>query len=331
MIVNRPTISVIVPVYNAEKVLCRCVTSILHQSYSDFEILLINDGSSDSSGGICEQFSVEDCRVRVFHQVNGGVSSARNKGLSEARGEYLCFIDSDDWVDSDFFSLIIKSLRSHDMVFFGGRVEKLSGEQLGIMSPLSMQTSEDAFSDIVFSLFKNGILGYMCFMAIKLDLVRNNRIRFREDISIHEDSIFCYQCLFKASRIASLDIQPYHYVSYTGEKITLSSRIPDNYCYIVIERIKEMERLAVIKEIPFDKKEYILNHMKYWAWGKCLDWASVQPDPVLSIRFVIQKLSVIRDFSFPSLKGFWLSKLIHVGNPYVLLFCKRMIKRLNVK
>ena len=208
MIVNRPTISVIVPVYNAEKVLCRCVTSILHQSYSDFEILLINDGSSDSSGGICEQFSVEDCRVRVFHQVNGGVSSARNKGLSEARGEYLCFIDSDDWVDSDFFSLIIKSLRSHDMVFFGGRVEKLSGEQLEIMSPLSMQTSEDAFSDIVFSLFKNGILGYMCFMAIKLDLVRNNRIRFREDISIHEDSIFCYQCLFKASRIASLDIQP---------------------------------------------------------------------------------------------------------------------------
>ena len=260
MIVNRPTISVIVPVYNAEKVLCRCVTSILHQSYSDFEILLINDGSSDSSGGICEQFSVEDCRVRVFHQVNGGVSSARNKGLSEARGEYLCFIDSDDWVDSDFFSLIIKSLRSHDMVFFGGRVEKLSGEQLEIMSPLSMQTSEDAFSDIVFSLFKNGILGYMCFMAIKLDLVRNNRIRFREDISIHEDSIFCYQCLFKASRIASLDIQPYHYVSYTGEKITLSSRIPDNYCCIVIERIKEMERLAVIKEIPFDKKEYILKN-----------------------------------------------------------------------
>ena len=108
MIVNRPAISVIVPVYNAEKVLCRCVTSILHQSYSDFEVLLIDDGSSDSSGNICEQFSVEDCRVRVFHQVNGGVSSARNKGLSEARGEYLCFIDSDDWVDSDFFSLIIK-------------------------------------------------------------------------------------------------------------------------------------------------------------------------------------------------------------------------------
>ena len=88
---------------------------------------------------------------------------------------------------------------------------------------------------------------------------------------------------------------------------------------------------AEIELIGVDKKEYILNHMKYWAWGKCLDWASVQPDPILSIRFVIQKLSVIRDFSIPSLKGLLLSKLIRVGNPYVLLFCKRMIKRLNVK
>ena len=331
MIISRPSISVIVPVYNAEKVLYMCVTSILNQSYSDFEILLINDGSSDSSGDLCEQFSVQDCRIRAFHQVNGGVSSARNKGLSEARGKYLCFIDSDDWVDSDFFSLIIKYLRSYDMVFFGGNVEKLSGEKLEVMSPLSMQTSNNAFSDIVFSLFKNGILGYMCFMAIRLDLVRNNHICFREDISIHEDSIFCYKCLSVASTIASLDIQPYHYVSYTGEKITLSSRIPDNYYYIVIERIKEMERLAVTWEMPFDKREYILNHMKYWAWGKCLDWASLQPDPISSIRFIIQKLSVIRDFSFPSLKGFWLSKLIRVGNPYVLLLCKRIIKRLNVK
>ena len=85
------------------------MTSILHQSYSDFEVLLIDDGSSDSSGNICEQFSVEDCRVRVFHQVNGGVSSARNKGLSEARGEYLCFIDSDDYVGSHYLSDMVEA------------------------------------------------------------------------------------------------------------------------------------------------------------------------------------------------------------------------------
>ena len=93
---NRPKISVIVPVYNAEKYLYNCINSILTQTFTDFELLLINDGSKDKSGEICEEYVAKDSRIRVFHKENGGVSSARNLGLREALGEYVVFIDADD-------------------------------------------------------------------------------------------------------------------------------------------------------------------------------------------------------------------------------------------
>ena len=100
-----PAISVIIPVYNVEQYLPRCIDSILAQTFTDFELLLIDDGSTDRSGGICDEYAKKDARITVFHKVNGGVSSARNVGLEHARGEWLAFVDADDWVDSDYLSL----------------------------------------------------------------------------------------------------------------------------------------------------------------------------------------------------------------------------------
>lgn len=98
----NPKISVIVPVYNTEKYLHRCIDSILAQTFTDFELLLIDDGSKDNSGTICDEYAAKDSRVRVFHKENGGVSSARNMGLDNASGEWITFVDSDDWVHEDF-------------------------------------------------------------------------------------------------------------------------------------------------------------------------------------------------------------------------------------
>ena len=97
-----PQISIVVPVYNVEKYLERCIDSILAQTFTDFELLLINDGSKDSSGLICDKYAEKDSRIRVFHKENEGVSRARNLGISNARGRWLCFIDSDDWVDKEY-------------------------------------------------------------------------------------------------------------------------------------------------------------------------------------------------------------------------------------
>lgn len=103
-------ISVIVPVYNTEKYLDKCIQSILSQTYTDFELLLIDDGSTDTSGVICDRYAKQDSRVRVFHQVNMGVTAARKKGVNNALGEFVCFIDADDYVTINYIDTFVKEL-----------------------------------------------------------------------------------------------------------------------------------------------------------------------------------------------------------------------------
>ena len=105
-----PLISIIVPVYNTEKYLHRCIDSILIQTFTDFELLLIDDGSKDRSGEICDEYAKNDSRVRVFHKENGGVSSARNLGLDNAKGEWISFVDADDYLNDDSLSILSQNL-----------------------------------------------------------------------------------------------------------------------------------------------------------------------------------------------------------------------------
>jgi len=105
-------ISIIIPVYNVEDYLARCLESILFQSFKDFEVLLIDDGSTDGSGKICDAYAQNDTRIRVIHKVNGGVSSARNVGLNNANGQYISFVDSDDFVHPCFLEFLYNSIKS---------------------------------------------------------------------------------------------------------------------------------------------------------------------------------------------------------------------------
>ncbi|HIY15958.1 MAG TPA: glycosyltransferase [Candidatus Intestinimonas stercorigallinarum] len=105
-----PKISIIVPVYKAENVLAKCVDSVLAQDFSDWELLLVDDGSPDGSGALCDDYAGQDDRVRVFHKTNGGVSSARNLGMAEAAGDYILFIDADDWIEPNACGTLLKAL-----------------------------------------------------------------------------------------------------------------------------------------------------------------------------------------------------------------------------
>ena len=108
----EPLISVIVPIYNAEQYIDRCIKSILKQTYSNLEVLLIDDGSSDGSSSICKQYELSDNRVHYYHQHNSGVSAARNKGLDIAKGEYIGFCDADDWIESDMYEVLYSMINS---------------------------------------------------------------------------------------------------------------------------------------------------------------------------------------------------------------------------
>ena len=129
---KQEMISVIIPVYNSEKYLHKCIDSVLSQSYTNFEVILVNDGSTDKSGAICDEYAEKDEKVRVFHKENGGVSSARNLGIEKAIGKYVCFIDSDDWVYDklleSFFSLD-KNLKK-SLVQQGFANERKNGEKI---------------------------------------------------------------------------------------------------------------------------------------------------------------------------------------------------------
>lgn len=109
-----PKISIIVPVYNVEKYLEKCVRSILAQTFTDFELILVDDGSPDSSGAMCDQFAKQDERVKVIHKENGGLSDARNAGIEIATGEYLGFIDSDDYIADDMYELLYTNIVKED-------------------------------------------------------------------------------------------------------------------------------------------------------------------------------------------------------------------------
>ncbi len=104
---DTPAISIIVPVYNAAEWLGRCVDSIIAQTFSDWELLLVDDGSRDSSGEICDRYAAADTRIRAIHQPNGGASRARNTGIDAARGTYVCFVDSDDWLETEYLADLI--------------------------------------------------------------------------------------------------------------------------------------------------------------------------------------------------------------------------------
>jgi glycosyltransferase involved in cell wall biosynthesis len=107
-------ISVIVPVYNVKEYLAKCLQSILEQTYKNIELICVDDGSTDGSGAICDEYAERDARVRVAHKVNGGVSSARNAGIELAQGDYIAFVDSDDWLDLDYFEQAVAILeREH--------------------------------------------------------------------------------------------------------------------------------------------------------------------------------------------------------------------------
>ena len=203
-------ISIIVPIYNAEQYLCRCVDSILSQSYEDFELLLIDDGSVDNSGVLCDEYAVNDSRVRVFHKKNGGVSSARNIGLMHARGEYITFCDSDDYVCEDWLLEYYKSLSSGHDLYIQGVVKITSNNEKNECVPIKMEGAIDR-KYLIASLYELGLLGYVWNKLFLKRLVDLNSLRFDEGSCCGEDLQFVVQYMEFVSSCVCISESHYMY------------------------------------------------------------------------------------------------------------------------
>ena len=125
---NTPLLSVIIPVYNVEDYVARCVDSVLNQTYGNLEVILVDDGAKDSSGDICDTLALKDSRVRVIHKENGGLSSARNVGLDMATGEYITFVDSDDWLEADGYEHLMELMERYQVKLVCGGNYDVDGQ-----------------------------------------------------------------------------------------------------------------------------------------------------------------------------------------------------------
>lgn len=190
-----PLISIIVPVYNTEKYLHSCIDSILSQTFTDFELLLIDDGSKDNSGAICDGYAAKDARVRVFHKKNGGASSARNMGLDNAKGEWISFVDSDDYVLPFFLETYMALCKDDTELCVSGIIPDYS-----ISSSFRIDKSsidyEGNVKDALFLLHNCQMIGSLCNKLFKKSIIESNSLYLNETFKFREDEDFllCYMC-----------------------------------------------------------------------------------------------------------------------------------------
>lgn len=204
----NPKISVIVPVYKAEKYLHRCVDSILAQTFTDFEVLLIDDGSPDRSGEICDEYAQKDSRVRVFHKENGGVSSARQCGIDNAQGEYTIHADPDDWVEPKMLEELYAKAKEDDadMVICDFFVNNKESQKYVSQQPSSLQHIEVAVE------LQSKLHGATWNKLIKRSCIIQNHVKFDYNLSFCEDLFYCTQLLLNPIKVTYLDKAFYHYI-----------------------------------------------------------------------------------------------------------------------
>lgn len=220
---ESPLISVIVPVYRVERELSRCVESLLVQSYTRLEILLIDDGSPDGSGALCDRYAAKDNRVRAHHQANAGVSSARNTGIELAAGEFLCFVDSDDEVEPDYIQAFVEGLEEEVDLVFQGICEIRNGKATRKVPPRQLFGSGE-LTEGISVINRQSMFGYVCNKLYRRSIIMEQGLRFRRDISLSEDRIFALEYMLHVRKMQLVDTCAYnYYLQTTGQTMRLRS------------------------------------------------------------------------------------------------------------
>lgn len=208
---TNPKISVIVPVYNAEKYLRRCVDSILAQTFTDFELLLVNDGSKDNSGAICDEYATKNSRVRVFHKENGGVSSARNLGLDNAKGEWVTFVDSDDYVLPVFLTTFVDLCKSNPDLCIQGIIPnyEISSEYKITQSSFNYKGNVEGAMSLLSNCQMTGALYNKMY---KNSIIRDNNLRLNEFFNYREDEEFLLRYMLLSQNVTATKEGGYVYI-----------------------------------------------------------------------------------------------------------------------
>lgn len=238
---NSPLISVIVPIYNVENYLPRCVDSIINQEYKNLEIILVDDGSPDNSSQICEEYAKKDNRVKVIHKENGGLSDARNAGMKIATGEYVSFIDSDDWVDAQFISTLYEGIKGGADI--AECATRLFDDNDNTLSTRGSKEGKISRSDALAKLItENGV-----YQTVWNKLYKRSMI---EDIPFavgkyHEDDFWTWRIFLRIDSIYLCEKPMYHYLQRSN------SIIGSSYSLKKLDSVQgRYERMLGLKGVP---------------------------------------------------------------------------------
>ncbi|OLR59207.1 hypothetical protein BHF70_05950 [Anaerostipes sp. 494a] len=251
-------VSIVIPVYNTEKYLKQCIDSVKNQTYEDLEILLVDDGASDASPKICDDYAKQDVRIQVIHKQNGGLSDARNTGIKFSKGEYVLFLDSDDyWDDVYLIENLVDKLKRRPVDVLNFRYKKYLEIEKKMVSCLeSLDEIEDNDKEnILEKMIDHGLyIASACNKMIKLDFLKKNKLYFKKEIT-SEDIDWCARILIQCRTIGYCNSEAY---VYRQRENSISHSLTYKNIYDLSNNIKECVELG--KNIPKDSKFYELYY-----------------------------------------------------------------------
>lgn len=253
-------ISVIIPCYTIEKHLPKCIESVLVQTFTDFELLLVNDGSTDSTLEICESYQAKDSRIRVFSHTNSGVSYTRNQGIANASGDFILFIDGDDWIETTLLASLYAVAQLHTTLPICGITHELNGfvfknkayQKLIAIYGLHYDSSQ--FLDLFFG----SALSSPCCKLYSAQIIKERELRFDEAISYQEDVLFNLKYLKYVTSISLLDSYPYHYVEHSNSS---SGRFHKNLELALSKILEYLKKFSSSADDQSKIEQYAFNQI----------------------------------------------------------------------
>lgn len=248
---KQDLISIVVPIYNVEKYLEKCINSIIIQTYKNIEIILVNDGSTDSSGKICDIYLKKDKRIKVVHKKNGGLSDARNVGIENAKGKYIAFIDSDDFIDSDFIEILYNLIIEYnaDVSCCKCNVIYKKNKKQQVEEKINIFTNYEAINEM---LYQGKIDNSACNKLYKLNLFED--IKYPKS-KYFEDLDTTYKIFLKSDKIVATNKKLYNYYQRTGSILHKKNEKLCNDLYEIINSMeKKLNHYSVLKKAIICRK-----------------------------------------------------------------------------
>ena len=258
-----PQISVIVPVYKVEPYLHRCIDSVLNQTFTDFELILVDDGSPDNCGAICDEYAAKDPRVRVIHKENGGLSSARNAGIDIARGDYLSFVDSDDYVHPCFLEVLLYACNSSNSGYAACAVTNTRERncEYRCFPELQKQQYECVDSNTVLERYNKEFYptlhAYVCNKIYKKYCF--DQFRFNEKMQLYEDEYICLELIERAEKVAITKLPLYFYYQSEGSLMRSELNEKDLFTFVSLQHMSDFmkSRNLLVEHDIFEYKWFL--------------------------------------------------------------------------